>query len=358
MLSIFNRGRNNPFQIAYEKSEAEVFIEFARYCLRHGDTVDILSFAGEAKHALIQDGLNLLTWLPDWRLPVRSPYFILNSFNAGHRLRSMVEVEHSSLELLSRGMMVDYVIGVVFDINSFKDPGQTQQPTYLEPQHVPRWYRQVHLVFTHCMRINWGSARQYIAGGDSWEALARTLILDRDDPIFNWDRDHPERRPDGGRPHEYFADFAGHMAAKWDPAPPEESELSEPPLMLILHEPREYFERAISISEDKCFFITKMGYIGLGPKGMKPGDVICVLAGSSVPYVVRPLQEDFGLFREGNVPIRREGYCQMPNGELKPYILREEKVKYCLIGECYAHGLMHGEVWDLDYAYFEDFRFI
>jgi hypothetical protein len=30
MLSIFNRGRNNPFRIAYEKSEAEVFIEFAR----------------------------------------------------------------------------------------------------------------------------------------------------------------------------------------------------------------------------------------------------------------------------------------------------------------------------------------
>jgi hypothetical protein len=100
-----------------------------------------------------------------------------------------------------------------------------------------------------------------------------------------------------------------------------------------------------------------MGYIGLGPKGMKPGDVICVHAGSSVPYVVWPLQEDFGLFREGNVPIQREGYCQMPNGELKPFILREEEVKYRLIGECYAHGLMHGEMWDLDYAYFENFRF-
>jgi hypothetical protein len=356
MLSIFNRGRNNPFQIAYEKSEAEVFIEFARYCLRHGDTVDILSFAGEAKHSSIQDGLKLPTWVPDWRLSARSPYFILNCFNAGNRLRSIVEVEDSSLELLSKGMMVDYVIGVVNPINSFKNPEQTQQPTYLEPQHVPRWYHHVHFVFTHYMRINWGGARKYVAGGDTWEALARTLILDRDDPIFDWDRDHPERRPDGGRPHEFFADFVGHMGSKLDPAPLEEPE--EPPLILIAHEAREYFERAISISEDKCFFITKRGYIGLGPKGMQGEDVICVLAGSSVPYVVRPLQEDFRLFRDGNVPTRRESYLQMPNGEWKPFILREEEVRYRLIGECYAHGLMHDEVWDLDCAYFEDFRFI
>jgi hypothetical protein len=136
----------------------------------------------------------------------------------------MVEVEDLSLKLLSRGMIVDYVIGVVFDINSFKDPEQTQQPTYLEPQHVPRWYLQVHLVFTYYMRIHWGGTTKYIAGGDIWEALARTLILDRYDPIFDWDRDYPERGPDGGRPHGYFPDFAGHMATKWDPVPPEESE--------------------------------------------------------------------------------------------------------------------------------------
>jgi hypothetical protein len=148
------------------------------------------------------------------------------------------------------------------------------------------------------------------------------------------------------------------MAAEWDPAPPEESDSSERQLILILHESREYFGRAILISEDKCFSITNKGYIGLGPKGMKPGDVICVLAGSSVPYVVGSLEEDFGLFRESNVPIRREGYCQMPNGGLKPFILREEEVKYRLIGECYAHGLMHSKVGDFDYAYFENFRFI
>jgi hypothetical protein len=56
------------------------------------------------------------------------------------------------------------------------------------------------------------------------------------------------------------------------------------------------------------FFITKEGHMGLGPRLVEPGDVVCVLFGSQVPF-----------------------------------ILREVDDHYLLIGECYCHGIMEGE---------------
>jgi hypothetical protein len=49
---------------------------------------------------------------------------------------------------------------------------------------------------------------------------------------------------------------------------------------------------------------------------------------------------------------------QMPNGDLKFYIMRIRSEKYRLTGECYTHGLMYGQVWDLNQVFYEDFRII
>ncbi|SCV47005.1 related to HET-6OR heterokaryon incompatibility protein (het-6OR allele) [Fusarium fujikuroi] len=36
------------------------------------------------------------------------------------------------------------------------------------------------------------------------------------------------------------------------------------------------------------FFITEKGYIGTGPRSLKPGDSVCILFGGDTPYIVRP----------------------------------------------------------------------
>ncbi|KAF2275964.1 HET-domain-containing protein [Westerdykella ornata] len=59
-------------------------------------------------------------------------------------------------------------------------------------------------------------------------------------------------------------------------------------------------------------FITKDGYVGLGPRCMTPGDVVVVFCGATIPYVIRPMEE--GSFR--------------------------------FIGECYCDGIMDGEIVD------------
>ena len=57
-------------------------------------------------------------------------------------------------------------------------------------------------------------------------------------------------------------------------------------------------------------FLSHMGYVGMGPTYMRPGDVIVVLGGASLPFIVRPAED-------GN---------------------------FKLMGECYCDGIMDGEI--------------
>ncbi|KAH8648335.1 hypothetical protein BGZ60DRAFT_423157 [Tricladium varicosporioides] len=59
---------------------------------------------------------------------------------------------------------------------------------------------------------------------------------------------------------------------------------------------------------ERSFFRTEEGYVGLGPYVIQPGDLVGVLFGINVPYILRPVHEGF-----------------------------------LLIGECYVHGVMNGE---------------
>lgn len=59
LLGIFNRGRDIPFEAHYQKSVAEVYEAFARYCLRYGDTVDVLAWAGVTNLSSMQERLEV-----------------------------------------------------------------------------------------------------------------------------------------------------------------------------------------------------------------------------------------------------------------------------------------------------------
>ncbi|KAK2761021.1 het domain-containing protein [Colletotrichum kahawae] len=63
---------------------------------------------------------------------------------------------------------------------------------------------------------------------------------------------------------------------------------------------------------NRKFARTRDGYYVLGPRVMEPGDVICVLYGGKMPFCLRP----WG------------------------------KKNYLLVGECYVHGIMDGEIID------------
>jgi hypothetical protein len=65
----------------------------------------------------------------------------------------------------------------------------------------------------------------------------------------------------------------------------------------------------------RCFAVTDKGYAGLVPTKTKVGDTVCILRGFAVPFILR---------------------------EKRPY--------YTLIGDCYIHGMMQGEMLDTHQA--------
>ena len=63
--------------------------------------------------------------------------------------------------------------------------------------------------------------------------------------------------------------------------------------------------------------VTKRGYVGLLPRKARPGDHRDIFHGGAVPFLLRKSDQNGGYFR--------------------------------LLGECYLHGIMHGEaLWFQD----------
>ncbi|KAH7175267.1 heterokaryon incompatibility protein-domain-containing protein [Dactylonectria macrodidyma] len=67
-------------------------------------------------------------------------------------------------------------------------------------------------------------------------------------------------------------------------------------------------------SFNRHLFRTERGYLGLGPRSARAGDQIWLIAGARTPFVLRPARDD-----------------------------AQGRLCFQLIGECYVHGMMHGE---------------
>jgi hypothetical protein len=81
---------------------------------------------------------------------------------------------------------------------------------------------------------------------------------------------------------------------------------------------------------DYCrnFFMTKSGYIGLGPIPLRAGDGVVAFAGAEAPFILRELN-----------PENTQGSAEPGDGS--QHILRKE---WELIGDCYLHGFMNNEI--------------
>jgi hypothetical protein len=76
-----------------------------------------------------------------------------------------------------------------------------------------------------------------------------------------------------------------------------------------------------STTYGRCFISTEKGYVGWAPKQCKKGDVVAVLAGGKVPYVLRP--------EASSNPSEESG---------------DSRKYYSVLGDAYIHGIMDGEV--------------
>ncbi|KAF2651058.1 hypothetical protein K491DRAFT_607655 [Lophiostoma macrostomum CBS 122681] len=94
-----------------------------------------------------------------------------------------------------------------------------------------------------------------------------------------------------------------------------------------------------TVTASRCFYVTRNGYMGIGPKSTLPGDRLYALKGSNVPFLVRPdsLRDCAGM-----------GWNALVQPDLnQPAMGTCEEPHSChrLVGDCFAYGLMDGEVF-------------
>jgi hypothetical protein len=76
--------------------------------------------------------------------------------------------------------------------------------------------------------------------------------------------------------------------------------------------------------------VTKRGFVGFAPPGSRVGDVVCLFLGCQTPSIIR----------------RYRKHSVAGQGKRKP---RGGAAKlYQLVGECYLHGMMDGEMVQTD----------
>ena len=76
------------------------------------------------------------------------------------------------------------------------------------------------------------------------------------------------------------------------------------------------------VAPHRKFFTTKKCAIGLGPRSMRPGDVVCILSGGRVPYIVRAEGSEFRLVGEAYVHGLMEGQAVKNGAEMQEFVLR------------------------------------
>lgn len=112
---------------------------------------------------------------------------------------------------------------------------------------------------------------------------------------------------------------------------------------------KEYVDRVISVIFNRRLLIAKSSkgdgkvLYGLGPTNAALGDRICILAGCSVPVLLRPVKEHsksaYGS-RSGSHPADDQAPSVQINGAAEK---SAEDHVYTFVGECYIDGMMNGE---------------
>lgn len=104
----------------------------------------------------------------------------------------------------------------------------------------------------------------------------------------------------------YHALFVSHLVKTWIP--------------LVVNKP-EIYEGAgevirwiLKVIDDRAFFLTRKGYMGISSSETAAGDLVYTLLGGDVPFVLR-----------------------------EPAV----KSEYSLVGEAYVHIIMDGELWEM-----------
>ena len=276
----------NPDLISpdYSKTAGEIYAQFAKSTIEETGTLDIL---GDCR---LYDNRKFPSWVPDWtqagprNLPMESALRNrITLYRADFGLDKTISFENNLIILKVKGVFWDKVLTI----------GEQAKIPHQDCLAVMQQWLELLAENSQC-RSPYSSR-----SGAILEAFWRCMCTD--------DEGNSSTRA----PERFGDEFYTAMYSKL----PESLRADVPPwreqLNTTLATPQNLLTLLMAISakaNGRRFMISSDNYIGLAPNEAQVGDEIFVLAGSSVPFILRP-----------------------------------EDGHHLVIGEAYVHGLMDGE---------------
>jgi hypothetical protein len=290
----------NSLPISYSRSVTEIAIQYGYMMIErlHGD---VLYSAGLSQQERSPN--EWPTWVPDWSTPNYTGHrFWCSTAAECGRYRASKDHEFSARlagdtgELIVKGGVVDVIkhVGTFDQWATFSDTKEAMLAFYID----------CILVLNECDSTT--IYQQAIVEG----VLGRTIMADS--------------LPDGSKPpSKLFSDFSiliSSLACRLAGKPiPGLDQIAEAEGFMERLDP--LLDRVFVNLQSRLLCITENGRLGLAAHGTRPGDVVAVLMGCNVPFVLRN--------------VSREG-------------VSGSTASFWLIGEAYVHGIMDGEAIGAD----------
>lgn len=290
----------------YSKSVEEVYYDVAARELEGGDSLLILSACHAVpatyKRRPMTRG-DLPSWVPDWRtVPLHILGPPVSPHCASGETLPRLHVNHDTRALYIRGIRIDTILRPSWKFHS-----------------SPFLFRNVHgrelpievLWNDICGRKRFSLRQKYPNGEPSFFALVQTLS----NACIGVDRSRSYKDIDKS---EWLAHGAAYLTKAEGGSDAVEHEIQE---LALTGDAFKWSHEATLVTRYRRFAITDGGLFVLGSDVLEEGDVVVVLYGGRVPFILRE---------------RKEG-------------------GWTLIGECYVHGMMNGETLDKDGFQEEEF---
>jgi hypothetical protein len=292
LLGMADDADDARFDPDYASPLDAVLRNYAAVFVERGLSYEMLSTAGFGER-----DATVASWIPDWTKPpvagIRSRAAVLHAiFRAAADTPFSARYDSLRDHLAIRGYEVDRVARVVlreFSADELDDPrANTFKMHFLKALEVAE------------------SRTNYWTGENPHDALWRTLTANHARPT----RDSAEEAPEDLDYHRHTlqgmlldsenCDFSSYRV-------PTDAEKSMAGFLQASF---------VDLHRRYSFCVTRKGFFAMVPYRTNPDDVLCVFLGCPVPYVLRPTSWDD--------PRAYGGYR--------------------LVGECYLHGFMKGEL--------------
>jgi Heterokaryon incompatibility protein (HET) len=289
-----------PFKPDYSRNTRSIYVAVAKHILTKSRKLTLLSCCQQPRYPIRQDHLRkkyqrqslagLPTWVPDWtRRRLDTGFCGSYENDALYRYFSKgtpyAAAGQSSASLaFSDDDQVLTVKGVCYDVVERTAGPFLKRPGDLADYSNGRLYERLDSFTSEGLK----NSERFRDQPTRSEALWRTMIANR--------------TYDGAKASaEYGQRFMDWRSAKQDSNPPET------------------FIKLIFVTcNSRRIFTTRRGLIGLGPLNATPGDLVCVLLGSSIPMIIR---------RSHLAYMREKDLCKVHQD----------------ISDCFIHGCLNSQ---------------